>query len=105
MARAATDTSTCTTRRQLLLLAGASAIGTFGLSGDACAGTVRISATARRKCATCNFWGGSRSISADGKWVEASGKGRCGNPKSPAYKTMTKPDQGAPVWERWDALG
>ena len=105
MAKSVIDDRTRTTRRRLLLLAGASAIGTFGLSDLARAGAVRVSVTATRKCATCNFWGGSRGISADGKWVEATGKGRCGNPKSPAYKKMTKPDQGAPVWEKWDALG
>lgn len=64
-----------------------------------------VPATARQKCATCRFWGGARTLSADKASVIASGKGTCNNPKSPAYQKQTRPDQGAPVWERWDALG
>lgn len=87
----------------------------FGVAGLATVGGTTVSqpamaeasipATATRKCGTCRFWGGARSVSQDRKTVIASGKGACNNPKSPAYQKQTRPDQGAPVWERWEALG
>jgi hypothetical protein len=64
-----------------------------------------ISSSAKKKCATCRYWGGVRRISKDGETVVAEGKGWCNNPDSPAYQKQTKPTQGAPVWTRWDALG
>ncbi|WP_169546468.1 hypothetical protein [Sneathiella aquimaris] len=89
--------------RQSCLLAATSAALTGGASvADA---ATRIPVTAKRKCATCQYWGGARSISQDGKYVEAVGKGECENPKSPAYQRQTKPDQGAPVWVKWQKLG
>ncbi|ADZ68481.1 hypothetical protein [Polymorphum gilvum] len=92
------------TRREIVIAAG-SGLALAALGGPAAAAATRISATAQRKCATCEFWGGSRTVSADRKWVEASGTGTCNNPASPAYRKKTRPDQGAPVWQRWSRLG
>lgn len=90
--------------RQSCLLAAATSTVMIGGAPVADAAT-RISVNARKKCATCQFWGGARNISSDGKYVEASGKGECRNPKSPVYKRQTRPDQGAPVWVKWEKLG
>lgn len=65
----------------------------------------KIPASAQKKCATCQYWGGVRKVSKDGETVTADGKGWCNNPDSPAYQKKTKPDQGAPVWEKWSVLG
>ncbi len=56
------------------------------------------------KCATCRYWGGKRRIGQGGGTVSADGTGWCNNPASPAYQKETRPDQGAPVWTRWEAL-
>lgn len=75
------------------------------IPGGGAEAATRIPPTATRKCATCEFWGGKRSLSADRAFVEASGTGTCRNPKGPVYNKKTRPDQGAPVWVRWSRLG
>lgn len=94
-------------RREVLRALGAAGLAAVGgtIAGRPANAQVAIPVTATRKCATCRFWGGTRSVSADRKTVVASGKGTCNNPKSPAYGKQTRPDQGAAVWERWEALG
>jgi len=76
------------------------ALGTAGAAALA-----PIAASAQRQCATCEFWGGQRQVSADRQFVVATGRGLCNNPASPAYQRQTAPTQGAPVWARWRALG
>lgn len=95
------DTGCC--RR--ILLAAAAAMVLVGTSHPTRAQEVRIPTNARQKCATCQFWGGRRSVSSDRRSVIASGTGLCNNPRSPVYGRQTRPDQGAPVWQRWQALG
>jgi hypothetical protein len=88
------------TRRVALGSAGAAALAPFAASAQE-----RIPASAQRQCATCEFWGGQRQVSADRQFVVATGRGLCSNPASPAYQRQTAPTQGAPVWARWRALG
>ncbi|WP_186399191.1 hypothetical protein [Stappia sp. P2PMeth1] len=87
------------------LVACCLAAATAALVPAAASASTRIRADARQKCATCDFWGGRRSVSADGAFVEAAAGGECRNPRSPAYRKTTRPDQGAPVWVRWKRLG
>ena len=57
------------------------------------------------KCATCNFWGGIRKLSADGKSITTQSLGWCNNPKSHNYQKMTPPDLGPmKAWKKWGAL-
>ncbi len=57
-------------------------------------------------CGTCQFWGGQRLISEDGKSVEITSLGWCNNPKSPNYRKTTSPETGPMnVWEKWSVLG
>ncbi|SMF84721.1 Tat (twin-arginine translocation) pathway signal sequence [Tistlia consotensis] len=94
-------------RRDVLRALGVAGLATVGgaIVSQPAMAEVTIPATTTQKCGTCRFWGGIRSVSEDRKTVIASGKGTCNNPKSPAYQKQTRPDQGAPVWERWEALG
>jgi hypothetical protein len=82
--------------------------GVLGLAaangGPAIAQDQRFPRETREKCATCQFWGGTRSLSRDRRTVIASGTGLCSNPQSPAYRRQTRPDQGARVWQMWEAL-
>lgn len=87
-------------------LRGCGALGLVAASGGpVMAQDQRFPADTRGKCATCQFWGGSRSLSRDRRTVTASGTGLCSNPESPAYRRQTRPDQGARVWQLWEALG
>ncbi|PHR90632.1 MAG: hypothetical protein COA78_34810 [Blastopirellula sp.] len=93
-------------RRDVLTstIVGATALS-FGLLPTRAQAASKISVTKRKKCATCAFWGGNRNISSDRKWVIASGKGTCKNPKSPVFNRKTSPNQGAPTWTKWSKLG
>lgn len=63
-------------------------------------------AVTEKRCATCEFWGGMRHPSDDGKAVLALSQGWCNNPKSPNYKKLTVPDHGPmDTWQKWGALG
>lgn len=90
--------------RRTFVAGCATSVAALALANPAKAQTLKIPAKTAKKCATCNFWGGTRQLSSDGRFVLASGTGLCQNPKSPAYKKQTKPDQGAPVWTRWEAI-
>lgn len=56
-------------------------------------------------CATCQFWGGVRRVSEDGKTVYCETLGWCNNSKSRFFQTKTTPATG-PMgsWKKWDAL-
>jgi len=67
-------------------------------------GYVMQSSVAQR-CATCDFWGGPRRISRDGKSITVTGLGWCNNPKSENYEKITSPDHGPmAVWKKWQAI-
>ncbi len=57
-------------------------------------------------CGTCEFWGGPRRLSQDGKIISITGLGWCNNPKSPMFQKITTPDHGPmDSWRKWGALG
>lgn len=86
---------------------GLMALGTRAVAADD--DELSVSSAMTGKCGTCEFWGGVRKISADGKTVRfesASATGWCNNPKSPNYHKPTMPEQGPmPMWRKWGALG
>ena len=90
--------------RRKFLLAGLG-LFTLGFSRkNASAREVRIAADEPQTCATCNFWGGKREISADGQWVVGYGTGTCSNPRSPVYGKKTEARLGSFVWRKWSDL-
>ena len=65
-----------------------------------------MEATVANHCATCEFWGGPRRISADRKTLTVTGLGWCNNPASPNYQKLTSPEHGPmDVWKKWQVLG
>jgi len=65
-----------------------------------------IDASAKRRCGTCEFWGGPRRVSEDGKTLTITGLGWCNNPASPNYQKMTSPEHGPmDTWRKWRVLG
>jgi hypothetical protein len=52
-------------------------------------------ATTDRRCATCDFWGGQRSLAADRRSVTTAdgATGICSNPQSPLFNRQTRADQ------------
>jgi hypothetical protein len=105
-------------RRSFLTYAGKLALGVAvlgSLAADAAephahAGSgdgLALEASRTNRCATCDFWGGMRKLSADGKLVTAQSMGWCNNPKSPGHQRLTAPDHemNVPgVWKKWGAL-
>ena len=61
-----------------------------------------------KKCASCDFWGGPRRVSADGASAivaDASATGICSNPTSPLYQKQSRASQGYSAGHaRWRAL-
>jgi hypothetical protein len=97
-------------RRGFVRGVGLAGIGLMALGTRAVAANdLSVSTDMTGKCGTCEFWGGVRKISADGKTVSfesAGAKGWCNNPKSPNYHKLTMPEQGPmPMWRKWGALG
>ncbi len=65
-----------------------------------------IDASAKGHCGTCEFWGGPRRVSKDGKSLTITGLGWCNNPKCPGYQGMSSPDhQCHGTWQKWSILG
>ena len=61
-----------------------------------------------RRCATCDFWAGQRTLSADKSSVTVAdgATGTCNNPQSPLYNRPTRPDQiFNNGYRRWQGLG
>lgn len=57
-------------------------------------------------CGTCEFWGGPRRVSKDGKTLTITGLGWCNNPKCSGYQGMSSPDhQCGGTWRKWSILG
>ncbi len=62
--------------------------------------------TVTKHCATCEFWGGPRRLSPDGKSITVTGLGWCNNPSSGNYQKLTSPEHGPmEVWKKWSLLG
>ena len=101
-----------TSRRDVLLgsgklAAGIAAVGALvGIAaGRADATTMSVGSDTKSRCATCEFWGGQRHVSEDGKTVMVSSLGYCSNPKSPNYQKVTGPQTGPmAVWKKWGAI-
>jgi len=56
-------------------------------------------------CGTCEFWGGPRRVSKDGKTITFIGLGWCNNAKSDNYQKMTGPEHFMGTWRKWSVLG
>jgi len=82
------------TRREFA--AGAVFAGTLGAGAlgatDAKAATFQAS---DRRCATCDFWGGQRTLAGDKTSVTVAdgATGICGNSQSPLYNRQARADQ------------
>jgi len=78
----------------------------MGAMGHGEAGGYVMATGIIKHCGTCEFWGGPRRISSDGKTITVTGLGWCNNPNSPNYQKMTTPDHGPmDTWRKWGALG
>jgi len=61
--------------------------------------------TSVQGCGTCEFWGGQRRVSKDGKTITFTGPGWCNNAKSDHYLTLTRPNHVMGTWRKWSVLG
>lgn len=76
-----------------------------GIATDAAASTFQ---SGDRRCATCEFWSGQRSLAADKSSVTVApgATGTCGNPQSPLFNRQARADQlFANGYRRWKELG
>jgi hypothetical protein len=61
-----------------------------------------------RRCATCDFWGGQRTVAGDKSSVTVAdgATGVCNNPQSPLYNRQARADQVFNNgYRRWRDLG
>ena len=97
------------------LLVGSIALGSIAAHGDeehaqmhqSGGDGLAVDAASKDMCATCQFWGGMRKISDDGKQVIAQSMGWCNNPDSPNHQKLTAADHPMKkpgVWKKWPAL-
>lgn len=64
-----------------------------------------LDGSVKQRCGTCDFWGGPRRLTEDGKTVTITGLGWCNNPKSRNYQKITSPEHGPmAVWRRWSLI-
>ncbi|MEB2343955.1 MAG: hypothetical protein OZ948_04385 [Deltaproteobacteria bacterium] len=64
-----------------------------------------VDADTKERCATCQFWGGRRRVTVDGKTVLAESLGVCNNPASHNHQKVTTPETGPmPRSKKWEAL-
>lgn len=83
---------------------GAAALVLAGGGNDAAAASF---AANDRRCATCDFWGGQRSLAADRRSVTTAdgATGICNNPQSPLFNRQARADQVfANGYRRWREL-
>lgn len=83
---------------------GAAAMLLAGAVNDAAAASF---AASDRRCATCDFWGGQRSLAADRRSVTTAdgATGICNNPQSPLFNRQARADQVFPNgYQRWREL-
>lgn len=65
-----------------------------------------MDASVKKHCGTCEFWGGPRRISEDGKTITITGLGWCNNRASHNYQKLTSPEHGPmDTWRKWSVLG
>ena len=65
-----------------------------------------MSSSIEQHCASCEFWGGQRRVSEDGKEITVGGLGWCNNSESPNYQKLTSPEHGPmETWRKWSVLG
>ena len=86
---------------------GAVAAGAAMMQGSKPAQAVELTlgSDTEGRCVTCEFWGGIRRISKDGKTIAVESLGYCNNPKSRNYQKTTTPTSGPmAAWRRWKAL-
>ena len=85
-------------------VAGA-AIATGAASASASSSSFIMDSETKSLCGTCQYWGGQRRISEDGKSIAIDSLGWCNNRKSPNFRKTTGPQTGPmKVWEKWTAL-
>ncbi len=73
--------------------------------GGAPSGSIATPASEAGLCATCQFWGGVRRVSADKSTVYSESLGWCNNSASPNFQKTTTPISGPMrMWKKWDAL-
>jgi len=78
----------------------------MGAMGQSDAGSYTMMSGTDMHCGTCDFWGGPRRLSSDGKTISITGLGWCNNPKSAMFLKITTPDHGPmDSWKKWGALG
>ena len=109
-------------RRQFLstsarLIAGTAAVSSVGAYAASHGGHgkhhhgsadgMSIDAAAKDTCGTCQYWGGMRKRSEDGKTVHVQSMGWCNNPDSKNYRKLTSADHKMKkpgIWKKWPAL-
>jgi hypothetical protein len=94
-------------RREVLVAVGCCALALLVAGGGNDAAAASFAASDRR-CATCDFWGGQRSLAADRRSVTTAdgATGICNNPQSPLYNRQARADQVfANGYRRWRELG
>ena len=65
-----------------------------------------MDSSVKGRCGTCDFWGGPRRVSEDGKTLTITGLGWCNNPKCPNHQKLTSPDHDCTgIWRKWSVLG
>jgi hypothetical protein len=81
-------------RRHILYKSGFGASVILASSGENSASAASFSSDDRR-CATCDFWGGQRSLAANRRSVTtaAGATGVCKNPQSPLFNKQSRADQ------------
>lgn len=102
-----------TSRRKFIRQASVLGLGTAaggallaGGSQSASAVEMTFGSDTEGRCVTCEFWGGIRRVSKDGKSVMVESLGYCSNPESANYQNTTTPMNGPmKAWRRWQALG
>jgi anaerobic selenocysteine-containing dehydrogenase len=105
-------------RRNFLSASGKLIVGTIAL-GSICAGATEdrmregagdgliVRSATENTCATCEFWGGMRTISNDRRHVTAQSMGWCNNSDSPNHEKLTAADHQMlkpGIWRKWAAL-
>ncbi|HKV54494.1 MAG TPA: hypothetical protein VJN94_07600 [Candidatus Binataceae bacterium] len=84
---------------------GAMKMGGMPMMGEGGVEGYIMNTSVTNHCGTCEYWGGPRRLSADGKTLTISGLGWCNNPDSPNYRKQTTPDHGPmSTWCKWRAL-
>ena len=98
-----------TNRREFLgktsKLLTVAAIGGIASSSASAGFQFEMPSSTEGQCSTCEYWGGIRKLSEDGKTVSAQSLGYCNNPDSHNYHKTTTPETGPmKKWRKWGAI-